>query len=116
MTEPNFVTRYEELVKENESLKARLVAMDQQLETGDAPLRRINSTVGCKAFVEGVSLTGAELALMSQQQVINAYNLQAIKTLGQVLVYRAVQEGYVELAPRYSEGVVEAQMCLVKLK
>jgi hypothetical protein len=117
MNEKTFVERYEELVKENESLKARLVAMDRQLEHGEGPLRRI-FPVGdfAKVFSESVNLDLRTINALTARQGKEFVELEAVKQLGIMLAYRAYRDGYVEMAPKLSENTFEAHMALVKLK
>lgn len=117
MSEKSFVERYEELVKENESLKLRLVAVDRQLENGWAAPRRIH-LIGdyAKTFSEGIKLSQTDFVNMSRSQFKEFSEMEACKVLGLLLVNRALREGYVEIGPRLSEGTLEAQMCLVKLR
>ncbi len=118
MTEESFVKRYEELVKENESLKARLVAMDRELERGgDGPLKKLYP-IGdyCRVFTEGVKLDLSDIHTMTARQGKDFTEIEACKVLGIMLAYKASREGYVEIKPRLSDGYLEAHMALVKLK
>lgn len=117
MKEKSFVERYEELVQENASLKARLVLMDKLAEEGQGPLRRIH-LIGdyAKVFTAEVQLSLEDMRYMSAREGKLFAQLEAAKTLGAQLFFNAAQDGCIEIAPRLSDNVFEARCAMVKLK
>ncbi|MBK7864326.1 MAG: hypothetical protein IPJ65_38150 [Archangiaceae bacterium] len=117
MTEKTFIERYEELVKENESLRLRLVAIDTQLEQAGGPPKHLYP-IGdfCKVFSERVTLNTLDVVNMSKGQAYEYCAMESVKSLAITLAYRAFKEGYMDIGPRFSENTMEARLCLVKLK